>query len=132
MATLSGGSNRGDGAQHALLRLLQRQERITAPDLQRIEEALQKKDSPSVFELLEREGIITEKDLAVLIATTLRLRLVDLTSYPLDAQVARELKEQIAVKYEIVPIRIDGGTIEVATAGRARRPVLNSTAFSAS
>src|SRR5262249_55974661 len=43
-------------------------------------------------------------------------RPVDLTSYPLDTQVARELKEQIATRYDIVPLRIDGRTIEIATA----------------
>src|SRR6185295_11103978 len=108
------GNDRAPG-QHALLRFLHKQEKISAADLPRLEDAV-RKGVPSLPELLERENIISDKDLAVLLATTLRMRLVDLTSYPLDAQVARELKEQIATRYEIVPLRIEGNTIEVATA----------------
>ena len=102
--------------QKALLRFLQRQNRISTTDMLRIEEALQYSAGATVHELLEREGIMSEKDLALLLATTLRLRLIDLTSFPLDPQIARELKEGIAVRYEVVPIRIEGGTIEVVTA----------------
>jgi type II secretory ATPase GspE/PulE/Tfp pilus assembly ATPase PilB-like protein len=69
-----------------------------------------------VHDVLEREGIISQKDLALLLAETLRLRIVDLTTYPLDANVTRELKETIATRYEVVPIGIDERTIEVVTA----------------
>jgi type IV pilus assembly protein PilB len=109
-------TNERSAGQRALLRFLQRQNRISTADMLRIEEALQFSAGATVHELLEREGIMTEKDLALLLANTLRLRLIDLTSYPLDPQIARELKEQIAVRYEVVPIRIEQGTIEVATA----------------
>jgi type IV pilus assembly protein PilB len=123
-------NDRNDRAagQHALLRFLQRQEKIAASDVPRLEKEV-RKGNVSLSELLEREGVITEKDLAVLLATTLRMRLVDLTSYPLDPQVARELKEQIATRYEVVPIRIEGATMEVATANPLDLDALKAVEF---
>jgi hypothetical protein len=44
----------------------------------------------------------------LLLADTLRFKIVDLTTYPLDATVTRELKESIATRYQVVPIGIDG------------------------
>src|SRR3954466_2387270 len=113
---MSAPSNERLAGQRALLRFLQRQNRISTTDMLRIEEALQYSAGATVHELLEREGLMSEKDLAVLLANTLRLRLIDLTSFPLDPQVARELKESIAIRYEVVPIKIENGTIEVVTA----------------
>jgi type IV pilus assembly protein PilB len=114
--------------QHALARFLQREGRLSATDAARLEEASQA-ENLSLHELLEREGLITEKDLAVLLATTLRLRLIDLTTYPLDPQVARELKETVAARYELVPVKIDEGTIEVATANPLDIDALKAVEF---
>ena len=58
--------------QRALLRFLQRQNRISTTDMLRIEEALQYSAGATVHELLERENLMTEKDLALLLANTLR------------------------------------------------------------
>ena len=99
----------------ALLRFLVRQGRITADDATRIEKLLGEPDA-TVHDILERESIISQKDLAALLANTLRLRVIDLTTYPLDANVTRELKENIATRYEVVPISIDDRSIEVVTA----------------
>src|SRR5258705_10560523 len=101
--------------QRSLLRFLQREGKVAAADVMRLEQEAQKK-GVTIFEVLEAEGVIAERDLAALLATTLRLRLVDLTSYPFDPQMARELKEAIATRYDIVPIRVEDRTIEVATA----------------
>src|SRR5262249_4967670 len=96
-------SKRSNGIR-ALLRLLQKEGQLAAEHADRIEHDADDK-GVAVAELLEREGIITEKDLAVLLATTLRLRIIDLTSYPFDPGLARELKEVIATRYSVVPIR---------------------------
>ena len=114
--------------QRALLRFLQRQDRIPAASVASLEEKAQR-EGLSVSDLLEREKIITEKDLAVLLSTTLRLRLIDLSTYPLDPQVARELKENIATRYEVVPIRLDDGTIEVAIANPLDLEALKAVEF---
>ncbi len=102
-------------AQRSLLRFLQREGKIAAGDVVRLEKEAQEKGLP-IAEVLELAGIISERDLAALMATTLRLRQIDLTAYPFDPGLARELKEAIATRYEIVPLRIDERTIEVATA----------------
>jgi len=65
-------------------------------------------------------GKITEKDLATLLATVRHLRLVDLTTYPFDPQLSRELKEAVATRYDVVPVRVEGSTIEM-------RPRIRST-----
>ena len=114
--------------QRALLRFLQRQDRLPAAAVPSLEQKAQR-EGLSVPEILERDKIITEKDLAVLLATTLRLRLIDLTAYPLDPQVARELKENIATSYEVVPIRLDDGVIEVATANPLDLDALKAVEF---
>ncbi|MBP1690143.1 MAG: type secretion system protein, partial [Deltaproteobacteria bacterium] len=99
----------------ALLRFLARQGRISNDDVNRIEGMLEE-PGVAVHDVLERESLIGQKDLALLLAETLRLRLVDLTTYPLDANVTRELKENIATRYEVIPIGIDARSIEVVTA----------------
>ncbi|MCC6766655.1 MAG: Flp pilus assembly complex ATPase component TadA [Deltaproteobacteria bacterium] len=98
----------------ALLRFVARQGRLSMEDAARVEGLVA--DGTSVHEVLEREGLIGQKDLALLLAETLRLRIVDLTTYPLDANVTRELKEAVATRYEVVPIGIDAQMIEVVTA----------------
>ncbi len=114
--------------QRALLRCLQREGKIAAEDVARLDKDAQEK-GVSVAEVLEAEGIITEKDLAVFLATTLRLRLIDLTSYPFDPQMARELKEPIAIRYKVVPIRLDEASIEVATANPLDIEALKAVEF---
>ncbi len=108
------GPDRKDGAR-ALLRFLARQGRLGNDDVARVEEMLSDA-TLTVHDALEREGLLAQKDLALLLAETLRLKIVDLTTYPLDANVTRLLKETIATRYEVVPIAIHDRTIEVATA----------------
>src|SRR5262249_34736008 len=111
---MSGGANRGTGDQ-ALLRLLQRLGRIAANDASRIE-LLVARNKASLHETLEREGIISQKELALLLAQNLRLPVVDLAQFPLDVEVTRVVKESIALKCGVVPLRIEPQVIEVATA----------------
>jgi type IV pilus assembly protein PilB len=120
-------SKRSNGIR-ALLRLLQKEGKLAAENADRIEREADEQ-GVSVSQLLEREGIITEKDLAVLLATTLRLRIIDLTSYPFDPGLARELKEPVATRYNVVPIRVDERTIEVATANPLDIDALKAVEF---
>src|SRR5688572_23600555 len=99
----------------ALLRFLARQGRVTSEDVGRIEGMLSDARL-SVHEVLERENVLSQKDLALLLAETLRLKIVDLTTYPLDANITRLLKEAIATRYEVVPIAVHERSIEVVTA----------------
>ena len=114
--------------QYALLRFLQREGKVSAEDITRLEASAQEKGR-SLFEVLEAEAIIAEKDLAVLLATKLRLRLIDLTSFPFDPQMSRELKETIATRYNVVPIRVDDTSIEVAIANPLDIEALKAVEF---
>jgi len=114
--------------ERALLRFLQRQGRLTAPDVARLEETLLK-DGGSVHQLLEHEGIISESDLAKLLADTLRLPRVDLAAYPLDRDLTRVVKEALATKYAIVPLRLEERLIEVATANPLDLDALRAVEF---
>jgi type IV pilus assembly protein PilB len=114
--------------QRALLRFLQRQGSITSEQSVRLEEEALKSNL-AIQELLEHDGVMSEKDLAVLLASNLRLRLVDLTSYPLDPQVARTLKETVATKYEVIPILLEEGAVEVVTANPLDQEALKAVEF---
>jgi type IV pilus assembly protein PilB len=115
--------------QRALLRFLQREGRLAAEDLQRLEH-LARQENASVQELLEREGLIGEKELAVTLADGLRLRLIDLASFPLEPQVAQTLKESIATKYEVIPLRLpEDGVIDVVMANPLDQEALKAVEF---
>ncbi len=117
-----------NAAQRALLRFLQRHGTMAADDHGRIED-LAAREPRALPELLEREGLITERDLATLLSTTLRVRLLDLASFPLDQQVARVLRESIATKYEVVPVALEEGTVEVAMANPLDQEALKAIEF---
>ena len=120
-------SDKQTGAR-ALLRFLQRQGRVSAAEAVRLEQ-LVVQGGLSVNEVLDREGVIAERDLAVLLAGTLRLPLIALASFPLDSEVTRAVKERIATKYEIVPLRLEEQVIEVATANPLDLDALRAVEF---
>jgi type IV pilus assembly protein PilB len=100
--------------QQALLRFLQRQNVLTAADAAAVE-TLCRDDGISVAEALERKQILTDRQLAELLAPALKLRLVDLASHSVDPVVTRLMKETLVTKYEALPLRLDGNVLDVAT-----------------
>ncbi|MGH7894733.1 MAG: ATPase, T2SS/T4P/T4SS family [Candidatus Binatia bacterium] len=100
--------------QQALLRFLLRQ-RVVTPEGAAVVEALCREEGISVPEALERQGIISDRELAERLAPALKLRLVDLASHTLDPTVTRLVKETLATRYEVVPLRLEGNTLDVAT-----------------
>ncbi|MFI5394082.1 MAG: hypothetical protein ACHQ9S_00990 [Candidatus Binatia bacterium] len=105
----------GIKGKRALLRFLQRQGRFSPEGALRLEQ-LAAPASRSIIEVLEQQGVITERELATSLSRTLRLPLVDLTTFPLSSEVTGVLKGSIATEYEVVPLRLQEGVIEVATA----------------
>ncbi len=101
--------------QQALLRFLVRQSVVTAEHAARAEE-LCRNEGLAVPEALERQGVMNDRELAERLAPALRLRLVDLVASTLDPTVTRLVKESLASRYEIVPVRVDGSRLDVATA----------------
>ena len=114
--------------QRALLRFLHKHGTIAADDHVRFEQ-LAGADPAALPEVLEREGVITERNLATLLSTTLRMRVIDLAAFPLDQQVARCLRESIATKYEVVPVALEDGTVEVAMVNPLDQEALKAIEF---
>ncbi|HYR96889.1 MAG TPA: hypothetical protein VEM57_09135, partial [Candidatus Binatus sp.] len=102
-------------AARAVLRLLEREGRLQGGDVARVTELAAKTDL-GIHALLEREGVITETALAALFADRLHLRLIDAASVPLDPRATEVLRESVATRHEVVPVRLDEGMLEVATA----------------
>jgi type IV pilus assembly protein PilB len=115
-------------AERALLRFLQRQGHLSAVDVVRLGQRAGRTRA-SVFQLLEQEGRFRQQELAEILATAMRLRIVDLRSFPFDPQVCRVLKEAVATRYEVVPLRIDDQAIEIATANPLDREALKALEF---
>src|SRR5690348_6977508 len=107
-------STSGSGPR-ALLRFLTKKGRLESDAATRLEEA-SRDTTVSIFEMLEREGLVRELELAELLAASLRLRLIDLESAQIDPRTLAVIKEPLAVKYEVIPIRVEEQTIEIATA----------------
>jgi type IV pilus assembly protein PilB len=115
-------------AQRALLRFLQRHGTLPPADQPRLEK-LTDSEGCTLPELLEREGVITERDLATLLSTTLRVPVIDLAAFPLDQQIARVLRESIATKYEVVPVALEEGLVEVAMVNPLDQEALKAIEF---
>jgi type IV pilus assembly protein PilB len=113
--------------QQALLHFLQRQGKLSSEQAAQVEKSIA--DGASVQEALDRAGVISEKELAQFLATTLGLRPVDLTTFPLDPQTARELKETVATRYGVLPLRVDGLTMDIATANPLDLEALKAVEF---
>ena len=100
--------------QQALLRFLQKQKVLTADDAAVVEQFC-RDEGLAITEALERRKGMTDRQLAELLAPALRLRLVDLASHTIDPVVTRLVKETLVSKYEVIPLRLEGNTLDVAT-----------------
>jgi type IV pilus assembly protein PilB len=114
--------------QQALLRFLQKQNVLTA-EAAASTEALCRAEGLSIPQALDRENIIKDGQLAELLAAALRLRLVDLASHTIDPAVTRLVKETIATRYEVIPLRVDGNTLDVATVNPLDLDALKAVEF---
>ena len=109
----------------ALLRFLRSQGTLS-------EDAVQQLSAPtrqSIFEAFEEQGLVREQELAELLASALRLPLIDLSTFPLNRSLTTVLKAAIATKHELVPIRIDDRTIEIATVNPLDREAIKAAEF---
>jgi type IV pilus assembly protein PilB len=120
-------SQSGSGPR-ALLRFLQKKGRLETDAATRLEETA-RDAAVSIFEVLEREGLVRELELAELLAASLRLRLIDLESAQIDQRTLSSLKEALAVKYEVIPIRVDEQVIEIAIANPLDAEAIKAVEF---
>ncbi|MFW5934016.1 MAG: GspE/PulE family protein, partial [Actinomycetota bacterium] len=63
---------------------------------------------------LRRLGLITEPDLADALATQLRLPRIDLDHEHVDLAAVAQLPEQLAERYDVLPLSLDGTTLTIA------------------
>src|SRR5262249_20961783 len=120
--------NELQAGERALLRFLRQREALSAQDVAHLTE-LAGTSQLRVLELTEREGVIGAKVLAALLADALRLRLVDLASAPLDQDPAQALSDGVAIMYEVVPVRVEGGLLQLATANPLDVDALKAVEF---
>jgi len=120
----------GREAASALLLLLERLGRLTSDDSSRIQRVMADKGQP-VAEVLEGEGIITQKDLALLLGETLQLPLLDRVR---DAVTCAESQASqtatrvaIAMLLEDALVKLAGGQIPELPGAEGSSPPVPST-----
>jgi type IV pilus assembly protein PilB len=67
-------------------------------------------------EVLVEQKLVSERDLAQLVAEQEDLEFVDLAKLDLDRRAVELLSEQTARRYRAIPFRFDGGSVVVAVA----------------
>jgi len=114
----------------ALLRFLARAGLITA-DLARTAEPALTADSTGLtaIDWLTRQGGPGEEQIARAMAQHLRLPYVNLAVYALNAGVTGLLPEELATRYQIVPLRASEGSLVVATANPMDRGAVHAVGF---
>ncbi len=82
-----------------------------------LEEALlvQRKDRRELGEMLLSLGYVVEDDMARALARRLRLEFVELTERDVDRQVASVVDRRALRKHGVIPLRVEGGRLIVAT-----------------
>lgn len=75
---------------------------------------IQKKEGGNLGRILISQGLITEKDLMVLLSQELNIPPMNLTKYKIDPEVIKLIPEQSARQYQLIPISKIGNTIIVA------------------
>jgi type IV pilus assembly protein PilB len=88
------------------------------------------KDGATAIDWLVRNGIVAEDEVAEALAKALRLPFVNLAAVALDQAVTGLVREELATRFQIVPLRTEGQTLVVATANPLDRGGLRDLEFS--
>ncbi|MDP2940181.1 MAG: ATPase, T2SS/T4P/T4SS family [Candidatus Omnitrophota bacterium] len=75
---------------------------------------LQKEKGISLDKILLEKGLITERELLILLAKELNIPPIDLSKYKIDPELLNLIPERIARQYHIIPISQIGSTMTVA------------------
>ncbi len=114
----------------ALLRFLVRAG-VVASDAAQVAEAEIGGQPPgtTVIEWLVRRGIATEQEVAEVLAKGLQLPVANLATMALSSSVTSLVREELAMQYLVVPVRIDENGLAVATANPLDRAALRAIEF---
>ena len=89
-----------------------------------LESALQQQQhdrSVPLGEILVRTGVISRPDLQVAMARKMGYPLVDIDTFPVDAEALRKLPYAVAARLRVLPLLIRGGRLVIALDDPARR-----------
>lgn len=97
--------------------------RTAAQELERQE------NGASIIDLLERKGLIVEEQVDQKLADRLRIPHVDLPAVALDPAVIALVREELATRHKVVPLRADLKSLILATANPLDRDALHAIEF---
>ncbi len=83
----------------------------------------------SVIEWLVRNNVIGEEELAQTLGGRLRLPYVNLATVALDPHITSLVREELAMRYQLVPLRLSDDRLVVATANPVDREALRAVEF---
>jgi len=84
----------------------------------------------SIIQALAARGVLGEDEVAKAIAAGLRIPLLALDSAPFDEQVEAYVKDEMAVKCAVVPVRKEGEALVIAMANPFDQEVIRAIEFS--
>jgi type II secretory ATPase GspE/PulE/Tfp pilus assembly ATPase PilB-like protein/ActR/RegA family two-component response regulator len=117
------------GGHASLLKFLVQNNLLAADVAQQAQEARSGEDDLSPIEWLARKGLVVEEDLARAVAERLRLPYVNLADYVLEPDVVAVVREDLAFRYKVVPLRLEKGNLVIATANPFEREVVRALEF---
>lgn len=94
---------------------------ITETDLQEALQQQQQDRSVPLGEILVRSGVITRPDLQVAMARKMGYPLVDIDTFPIDAEALRKLPYAMAARLRVLPLLVRDGRLVIALEDPARR-----------
>lgn len=103
-------------------RLVSREQLVAAQELEKRGEA-------SLSGALARSGALGEPELAAAVARLFRVTVADLATRPPDPDVARLVPEEVARKYQVLPLARNGATLVVATTDPSNLLALDDLKF---
>jgi type II secretory ATPase GspE/PulE/Tfp pilus assembly ATPase PilB-like protein len=83
-------------------------------------------------ELLVRMGVVSREDLQVALARKMGYPLVDVDTFPVEAEALRKLSYSVAQRLKIMPLLVRDGRLVVALDDPSRRTAVDEVEFSAS
>ncbi len=97
-----------------IIGLLTASKRLSPQDIEKALAVCTKENKGKLREVLVRMGLITEKELISLLSEELKIPFLNLSKYKIQAELAKELPEELARKHNIVPLSRIGDTLTLA------------------
>ena len=116
----------GDNAEASIIRFLAQHGHLSTGQAKEAQAAAAADSGPSVIDWLAEQQILSHEELARLLAKDLGLSFVDLAAHPIDPAVTSLLREELATRYDVVPLGVDNGTLIIATANPLDREGLRA------